>query len=132
MTLVLILIAAVWIWHRNQSTTTASAAATQGGWHVPPQTAKLGGVNIRGNTWANGTDTGQIDPQWSGYDAPIGNIVFAVQGGEDGMNPSLPVLQIPSTQVTVLPRFRMLGSGDPTQVPVVPIQISTLNDVVRR
>lgn len=131
MYLLIILLAVLWIGKRNQAAR-GSAATLSGGWHIPQQTIGLGGANLDGNTWDNGTTRPTFNSQWSGYDPPVGNVVFAVQGGEDGLNPAQPMTQLPSSQVTTLPRFNLIGGGDPLRPPDVPVQVSTINDVVRR
>jgi hypothetical protein len=131
--LYLLLIMFVLIWTtQRQKTFPKSSAAQSGGWHGPGQTAQLGGSNIDGNTWDNGTTQPILNSQWSGYDSGIGNIVFAVQGGEDGQNPAQPLVAVGTSQVTTLSRFQLLGGGDPTKPPSVPVQVSTINDKVRR
>lgn len=131
MFLVIFLLAFIWIAQRNKPTVTSAAART-GGRHSPVQTAQLGGWNMLGNTWDNGTASGTLNPQWSGYDAPIGNLTFAIEGGEDGGDPSQPSLMVPSSQVISLPRFRLLGGGESDPLPSVPVRITALSPVVRR
>lgn len=131
MYLVLILIAVIWVAQRNKGAVTSAATLT-GGWHGPPQTAIMDGQNLDGNAFDNGTTQPILKSQWSGYDPPIGNIVFAVAGGEDGQNPAQPSVTIPTTQVVTTGRFQILGGGAPTRPPVVPVQVNSLNDVVRR
>ena len=131
MYLVLLLIVAIWVTQRNRGVQ-VSAAGQQGGWHAPRQTIAIGGVNLDGNEFDNGTTQPILKSQWSGYDPGSGNIVYAVGGGEDGQNPAQAVVTVPSSRVTTLPRFNMIGGGDPTRPPVVPVQVSTINDKVRR
>jgi hypothetical protein len=80
----------------------------------------------------NGTTQPILRSQWSGYDPGVGNIVFATQGGEDGQDPASTIIMPSPTQVTALPRFSLLGGGEAQRPPVVPVQVNTLNDVVRR
>jgi hypothetical protein len=133
--LVLLIIVLVLVWtkqrHAQQPLPTSSAGLT-GGWHGPGQTAQLGGQNIDGNQFDNGTTRPVLSSQWSGYDPGVGNIVFATQGGEDGQNPAQGVSNISTTGITTLPRFKMIGSGDPKLPAQVPVQVDSLNNVVRR
>jgi hypothetical protein len=131
MYLVLLLIVAICVSQRNRGVQKSSAAIS-GGLHSPRQTMALGGMNLQGNEFDNGTTVPILNSQWSGYDPGPGNIVFAVQGGEDGQNPSQPPVTFPNSNVTTLPRFTLMGGGDPTRPPVVPVQVNTINDKVRR
>jgi hypothetical protein len=137
MVLVLILIVGLWIHERNKALSAGprgSHGGRAGGWHIPAQTAGLYGENLPGEMWNNGTTPSIFNSQWSGYDPPEndGAIVFAVEGGQDGTNPSLPVVFASSSQVTRLKRFSLLGGGDPTELPNVPDKITAINPVVRR
>lgn len=131
MWLVLLMIVAIYVARRN-SGVQMSAAGISGGLHSPPQTMAIGGQNLDGNEFDNGTTQPILNSQWSGFDPGVGNLVFAVQGGEDGQNPAQPSITVPGSQVTTLPRFQMIGGGDPSRPATVPPQVSTLNDVVRR
>lgn len=133
MYLLLLLLAALWLYQRQQAAKPrGSAASRSGGWHGPQQTSILGGQNIDGNTFDNGTTRPIFNSQWDGIDTGVGNIVFAVQGGEDGQNPAQPIMAVSATPVTTTGRFRILGGSDPNKVPTVPTQVSTINSVVRR
>lgn len=133
MYLLLLLVAALWIYQKQQQAKPrGSAAGITGGLHNPNQTAALGGSNIDGNMFDNGTTQPIFNSQWSGSDPGIGNIVFAVQGGEDGQNPAQPVMAVQATPVTQLSRFSIVGGSDPNKVQTVATQVNTLNNVVRR
>lgn len=133
MYLILLLLLGLWLYQKQQQAKPrGSAAAGSGGWHSPQQTATLGGVNIDGNMFDNGTTRPIFNSQWSGTDPGVGNVVFAIQGGEDGQNPAQPVMAVSGTPVTSLRRFSLVGGSDPTKVPTVPVQVNTINDVVRR
>jgi hypothetical protein len=135
MYLFVILFVLIW-WVQRQNRIAAgnlpSAAGVGGGWHVPPQTAELYGQNLDGNMFDNGTTRPILQSQWNGYDPGVGNIVYATNGGEDGQNPAQTIIIPNRSQVTVLPRFNMLGGGDGYRPAMVPPQVNTINDVVRR
>lgn len=131
MYLVIFLIVLLWVGRRN-SAATVSAAAMTGGRHVPRQVSRLGGSNIDGNQFDNGTTQPIFESQWSGFDPPIGNIVFAVDGGQDGQNPAQPIIVAQRSQVTTLTRFQILGGGEPSTTPLVPPDVDAINPVVRR
>jgi hypothetical protein len=133
MWLVIVILAFVWITRRNTAPDAVSTSAgQQGGWHSPLQTLQLGGSNLDGNTWDNGTVEPILRSQWTGYDAAPAGMVYAVSGGEDGLNPALPNGVLGATTVTTLPRFRMIGGGDPLNSPFIPVNVDDLNDKVRR
>lgn len=133
MYLLLLLVAALWIYQKQQAAKPrGSSAGTSGGLHSPKQTMALGGSNLDGNMFDNGTTQPIFNSQWSGSDPGIGNIVFAIQGGEDGQNPAQPVMAVQGTPVTQLPRFNLVGGSDPSKVQTVPTQVNTINNVVRR
>lgn len=136
MYLVLALLAFIWIAKRNSSPTAADNSRTYatggGGWYSPRQTLALDGWNIKGNQFDNGTVTPMLQSQASVNDIAPAGMVYAVSGGEDGLNPALAGGLIGSTEVTTLQRFRMIGGGDPFNLPVVPVNVTSLNDKVRR
>lgn len=135
MWLVLALIVFVWVAKRNTdagASVRSSSATGGGGWYSPRQTLGLGGWNLTGNQFDNNTVVPVLRSQSSGNDVAPQGMVYAVSGGQDGQNPALPSGLIGSTEVTTLPRFRMIGGGDPRNLPVVPVNVSTLNDKVRR
>jgi hypothetical protein len=121
----------LWLSKRNAGTTTSAAAAT-GGFHAPYQTLELDGEDLTGNTFDNGTYRPYLRSQSSIYDTAPGNMIYAVSGGEDGLSPALAGGLLGSTEVTSLGRFRMIGGGDPRRIPVVPVNVTSLNDKVRR
>jgi hypothetical protein len=132
MYLVLILFGLIWVSQRNKQVAQGSAASRSGGWHGPDQTTSLGGSNVDGNMFDNGTTQPIFNSQWTGSDKAVGNLVFAVQGGEDGQNPAQTVQALRATPITALGRFSMVGGSDPSISPTVPNQVSSINPVVRR
>jgi len=133
MWLLLLLLFGLWMYQKQQAAKPrGSAAGFSGGLHSPPQTTRLGGSNLDGNMFDNGTTQPIFNSQWSGNDPGIGNIVFAIQGGEDGQNPAQPVMAVQATPVTTLRRFDIVGGSDPNKIPTVPTQVNTINNVVRR
>jgi hypothetical protein len=132
MWMLIAIIVLLWTTQRHKAQPLVSLAGQTGGRASPPQTALLGGQNFDGNTWDNGTTDSVFNPQWTGDPPPPGNLIYATQGGEDGQNPANTVVIPSGSQITMTPRFAILGGGDPSLPAQVPVQVSSLNNVVRR
>jgi hypothetical protein len=116
--IVLILLYFAWRYKKGHSTSTGS----------PTKTATLGGSNLPGNNFDNGTTQGLGPSIPCDCPAAPGTVTYATSGGEDGTSPTAVALPITSSSVTAGNGW-VAANADPPPLTLTPTFSSVVNAV---